>query len=697
MNAISKWILRSLQTEAACSMFSGCRTQGTVLWTKRLTRDERPIFFHAVVLLRHFWTAHVNDCKRNDRVERLIQVRVLHIQATTERQPGRSALADYPKSNHPILFLPSRRDEEHQSLSTQTDDLRKLLESGALNKIEEEISVDRSALRLPISDNDDEDLQNKAARALRPAQVMLWNSPHDYRRSIERQIHVKSSRSFDWKRPLKLLKAHYRATSRRPQDHGVLTVEPAKSKLRFLSDTIPEPKHWTKATFDRYVYDLTRFKPPPLPVAKASDLRRQRRGPHTIPEVGESLHSLFHHREMSQFFEPKVCNAAIEFLSRHAMLSQARSIFFVMENLSIPMPVSTINIFMRAAAHQKDLHTFSLLLDTMIERCFNPDAETWVIFVQCLDSIAARRSVVAEMATLGILNQPGITAKVLTATVKDDLIDFLADTREPRDFLDEMRFKHGPDWMSRRTGNIVLNEVCKRASLSAGLDLIEPMKRHGFSPSPITLNIPLFQALASRPSPLSLATSILETFAEQHPVQFDRELWGVLFSRAWNLGYLNVTRVVWIAACLNGSVTHRMEQKVLYSLRQSALRHKIADYVPTKADPFRQPRTKVFKSLMGKFIIGLDPLKHASWNEGHRALRECLKMAKTAKLRFTLTFNLKEAYKVDCEWKSGEAKDLNGNLEHRYPVLLDRSVSKPHKISSVKPRRMFDRAKLVPA
>ena len=659
-------------------MFSGYRTQGTVSGTKSLSRDQRPIFFYAVSVLRHFWTAHVNDRKRNQRIERGIQVHTLHSQATTGTLPDPSALAIDSKSNHPVLLLPWPRARERQPPSRRADSQRKFFNNEALKELQKDIYVDRIPHFLPEYSFNDEDLHKKAARTPRPAQILQWGKETEYRRFINRQLQDKSFLSYDWRVPLKLLKKYYRANSIGPQNQGdLITQTAAKAKPDSLTDTIHEPERWNKTTFDHYVCGLTSFRPPTPPVSRALELRRQRRGPLTVPEIGKTLHSLFHRREFGRFLEPKICNTAINFLTRHAMLSRARSLFFLMEHLSISIPVSTINIFLRAAAHQQDLHSFSWLLTIMIKRGFNPDAETWVIFVQCLDLIAVKRLVITEMATLGLLHKPGIRKRVIMATVKDDIIDFLASKREPRDFLYQMRLKHGPGWMSCWTGSIILNEVCKRVSLSAGLDLIEPMKRHGFSPDSVTLNIPFFQALTSFRGSLPLAAYILEIFARQHSVQPDRDAWEKLFQCAWKLCYLNVIRVIWISACLNGTVTYNMQQKVLYSLRLSALQYKPADYVPRQPTRLPRPRNQVFRSLMGKFVIGLDPLKYASWAEGQRAVMDCLRIAKTAKLRFTLSFNLREAYKVDREWRIEEGMDVGKKLEHRYPVLLNTDRSEP--------------------
>lgn len=582
--------------------------------------------------------------------------------------------------------------QELQSSSVVAEAHLQSLERDSLEETEKKVTVYRASKPLlPNSTFNHEELHKNHAKRPWPRPAVQWTRRHKYNIFILRQIQDKSARSYDWMGVLRLLKAHYRPASVRSRGHENRSPdESANSEPRRATDTISEPEHWTKATFDRYVYDLIKTPRPAQSFSEAQKVKRRQKRPCTVNGIGSTLYRLFNRKDMSHFVDSEICNAAIVFLSRHAMLARARSIFLVMEDLSISIPVSTFNIFMRAAAHQKDLHTLSLLLDTMIIRGSNPDAETWAIFVQCLDSIATRRLVIAEMATLGILHQPGIMTKVVISTVKDDLIDHLAAMRDPRDFFDEMKLKYGPCWMSSRTGNVILREICKRVSLSAGLDLIEPLRQHGFVPHAFTLKTFFLQALMTGRDSLPLATFILEAFSTRYSVHVNRQLWAPFFFRARALGYLNVARVLWIAACLRGNVTRPMRVSVLASLQPSARYYgyySAAKYAPRNPELYPQPSYRLLRCYMGNFLLGLDPFKPASWNEGLQAMRRCLRMAYTAKLRFSLTFNLLEAYKVDREWKSGNAKDLGVMLQYRYPVLREVHGLRPGVDHSVKPHR----------
>ena len=654
-------------------MLSRGHTQRTASWAQASVHSKPPIFVNIIVLVRGIWTAHVNDRTRNDRIARATQLGGFHSCSTIDRSIDRRETI-CPRGTRSIYFSSSSRNQEHEGSSTAANAHLELSEKVSSKETEENLSIYRPAApSLPDSTSNFEKLHKNATTRSWPPPAVQWIKRYRYNVIIERQIQDKSARSYDWSGVLRLLKAHYRPACVESQsDENRSTEELADTKPHFSTDAISEPESWTKATFDRYVNDLIKVLRPTTPLAKALRLRKQRRGPCNVKDIGQSLQVLFHRKDMRYFIEPKVCNAAIEFLSRHALLSRARSILLVMEDLSIFIPVSTYNIFMRAAAHHKDLHTFSLLLDTMIKRGVAPNAETWVVFVRCLDSIATRRLVIAEMATLDILHQPSITTKVISSTVKDDLIEHLAARRDAGGFPLAMRVKYGPRWMSSRTGNLILNEVCKRVSLSAGLDLVKPLTQHGFTPHAFTMNMFFFQALETGRDPLPLAIFILEVFTERYSIHVNPELWTPLFLRARRSGYLNVARVVWIAACLKGRVTHKMKNAVLYSLQQSAIHHNTTKHAPRNPELYPQPPYKLLKSFMGRFLLGLDPLKYTSWREGLRALDRCIRMAYTSKLRFSLTFNLQEAYKVDREWKGGNVKDLPVMMQYRYPLLRDK-------------------------
>ena len=625
-------------------MFSGCCIQGTATWKGFQTRERLPVFFYPITFLRYMWAAHINDRKCNQAFERRIQCRIFHAQATADGLLNPTALKSLSTSDSPTLLLPWPKRSKHQPPPIKADSPDQVLNSEAFQELENSSHVD-GVLRFDSVGQfeeapPDEALHREAARTPITARSIQIKKQNEIKRSTSRQLIEKSFLSYDWRVPLQLLKKYSKPKA---SIHQTCEDNTSKSSHKKApeppTDMIYEPKRWSKSIFDRYVYDLISFEPPVFPVSGALGLRRPwRRGLRTIPEVGDTLHDLFHRKELRKFLEPRICNTAINFFARHGMISQARSLFFVMEHFSMDIPFSTINIFMRAAAHLKDLHVFSWLLIIMIRRGLKPDSETWTIFLQFFDSVALKKLIIHEMARLGMLNDTRIKKLVMSSTIKDEIVSFLAGNRDPRDFLNQKRLKHGPDWLNTKRGNIILNEVCKRISLAAGLDLLEPLKEHGFKPDVVSLNIPLFQILKRRSLPL--AAYVLDVFATKHNIVPDQDGYQGLFVYARDRGYLNVSRLVWIAACLNGAVTMQMQAKVRHSLYVNALIH---------GDRIRQPRrltslpgqwTRVFTTFMGNFVLGLPPFDSHSPNKWRKAISKDRMMFKTERLKYSVGFHL---------------------------------------------------------
>ena len=665
-------------------MFLGCRSQGSILWRKTLDGERHPDFLGAI---QHIWHSNRNGQHqaRSPRITGNARCRTSHsLVVVSQAPPVSPARANSTTSTPLIELLPAPDGRTFRPPNAvRSKSARRFLDAEALKELEKDLHIDSITSFVPVGSPvvedkqltpDSEDVlneQNRQPRSFKHGRTIQWGKNKEDKRFINRLLQDKSYLSYDWRVPLKLLKRYYRADKDVTPTKRDLIRERACGAIRsgdFLADTVPEPEHWSQGTFYRYVHDLAHFQPPPSPVSRALGLRRQRRGPHTIPEIGETLYDLFHRTELKQCLTLETCEVAMWFFTKHYMLSKARALFIRMEDLQMAIPTSTINILMRAAAHEKDLHTYCWLLNLMIKRGFSPNAETCVIFVQCIERIAVKRLLIREMAKLSILNRPAIRKSMIITTVKEDVISFVSGKGEPRDFLYRMRLKHGPEWLSRRTGNIILNEVSKYVSLEAGLQLLEPLKRHGFSPDHVTLSTFLDQSLQI--GSLPLAAQVLETFDTNWNLQPGRYAHERLFLYAWRRGYLNVIRVIWISACLQGFVTYPMQAKVFYSLRLSASKYWPAYHSPRR--PTRQPSksANVFRSLMGKFIIGLEPLEHHALGAAQLAIAENLRTALKARPKEALSKNLREAHTMDREWRTHTGKDLGRKLQHRYPVLL---------------------------
>ena len=669
-------------------MFSGCRSQGTPIWGG-LNRPERRRFVCSPsAFLRHIWAAHINDQKRNQGFERPIQCRIFHAQSIAHGETPSIALKSSSTQTSPLLPLEWPEIPNHRPPLPNTNHPSQGLDNIALQKTTGKGKPANSILRsVPVDQYEEaplnEDLHREAARTPKRAQSEADNEING---SSGGQRPGKSFLSYDWRVSLKLLKKYCSVDASLRENRAIIINKVPQRQSQITSDkVVHEPTQWSHVAFDRYVHDLVNFEPPPMLISKAPWFRNTPKGgPRNITEIGDTIHGLMNRKELRKFLNPMACNAAIDFFARHGMMSKAQSLFYTMEHLSIPISVSSMHIFMRAAAHLKDLHTFSWLLVTMIKRGIRPDSETWIIFTRFFDSGAVKSLIIQEMTALGMLRDPRIAKMVVSSTIREDIVSSLQNNQDPRDFLQQKGLEHGPGWLNTKRGNVIFNEVCKRSSIAAGLDLLRPLQEHGFKPDIVTLNIPLFQTIKRGSIPL--ASYVLDTFATKYKIFPDQMGYQKLFKLAHDRGYLNVSRLLWIAACLEGTVNMYMQAKVRHSLYVDAFISGVKIRAPVRLTSLPAQASIFFKRFMGKFVLGFPPFETQTSNQWIRMITKNLRKFKTVRLKCSLGYNLREAHKLDREWRFHEGKDVEEKLQHGYLILLadERSFSTRPRIYRMK-------------
>lgn len=369
-----------------------------------------------------------------------------------------------------------------------------------------------------------------------------------------------------------------------------------------LAHNISPPTIWSEANLAVYVEALAQSQRTQSEVNWAQKPRTK--GWTNIGHVVAAFDQVFYSTTAQKFLSIEACNTALCFFYDHGMMAKARSLFIRMEDLKMRISTKTYNTLLRGSASQRDLHSFTFLLNNMTRRGFRPNEETWTLFLQVIDSSTVRAVIVRKMAEMNMLDNVGIRRDVAAHMVHYEITNHLGDGHDHHSFLDHMNSKYGVGWLSTSAGNKLLNEVAKRISAAESLDLLYEMKQAGFMPDDISMNTLLVHC-----SPLrrhELAIEILDAFKYHYRLSPGPATYETLFLQGWRSRLLNFSTVIWRSACIYGTVSQKMQDLVFQSL---------LSYTPALDTGIRSDdevkstnisRNMKFKKFAGRFVIGMD-------------------------------------------------------------------------------------------
>ncbi|MCJ1227697.1 hypothetical protein MMC12_004353 [Toensbergia leucococca] len=518
---------------------------------------------------------------------------------------------------------------------------------------------------------------------------------------VNSQMKKKSRWSYDWQVALEELLRHCQVLDARntrgeqdflhyPQISANGDTEGAYkgpravlSKLRpryrqIRADQIRQPLVWSTSSLVDYVEDLV----------MSSVTRSIHRLVYKEEETHQTvvagiLESMFDDSSMQRFLSVEACNLALIFFYKHSMIRKARSLFVRMEKLRMEIPIATLNIMLRGAAAQKDLHNFTLLLRLINQRGLMPNAETWIAFLMTLDSAKAREETVRRILLLKWSDKPSLLRDVVGLVVRDKLTSHLESGEKFSTFFQHMDSQFGSQWISVSAGNRMLYVLGERRFMQEAVELLNTMKVHGARPNEITLNIFLEHCMRQRTPEFGL--QILRLFQVEHGISPRQIAYQTLFLLAWNDCLYNCCRVIWRAACMKGTVSWHMQELVFGSLVCNT---------PYPASLKRD----IWWTSAGKVVVGIDlgtvhhtnpatsgpaeMRKLTGWVETGSQREECLALAKSFlardmeavkqyRLRGNLVDLLDEALALDQKWKdqgSWKREDCWWKVQHAMDV-----------------------------
>lgn len=511
-------------------------------------------------------------------------------------------------------------------------------------------------------------------------------------------VEEKSSWSYDWRQPLDGLKLRYRDdgsdASLIPLDRPyLLPKRPKYHEVR--AQDIPLPSVWSTSSFAEYVQDLTQSK-----VSRVYNRYIYKGHARHTDAVHDTLINIFEDLSLRPYLTPKAFDITLMYFYKHLKILSVRRLFNLMHELHMDIPTETFNVMLKGAAARKDLHHLTFILRYMALKGVSPNAESWIALLRAVQSNRAKLIIYREMKEAGVLNYPATFQNAVAEILDVELANHITGGQMLAPFIEQLDTRYGPNWLSLSAVNQLCHRLGENGLVSQAMEVLKVATDRNIKPDSITFRTLLSHSLRLRRPKLAL--QIVELFHSKYHVYPDEVAYDLLFMVAFRSQRLQLCKVIWRYACLNGAVSFRMEQIVTRSLLRN-----------TPQEP--KMNLQRWMKTAGKAIAGIDlgvekeELKSVPQPTGWEIIEILSKWAPTGDPReraiqlakkiverdlnawrryvprFTLVPMLKSALYRDTQWDEQGKKDA--------PILwkVENSIRVQIRVPSVKEIEKQDR------
>lgn len=443
----------------------------------------------------------------------------------------------------------------------------------------------------------------------------------EHRFLVNQLLKDKGPLSYDWRIPLRLLELHYRpsysseTTERNSVSrnaplglespfeksiaiHGASPESLSEKPMRIAQD-VSKPAVWTESALVQYIRDLTEsqlfyYRVPLAPQTRANASSNR-------DKVINGLDEIFQNTNFRRIMSAEVYNIALQFYYAHGMVSRARELFVHLEESKIGIPRETFNIVLRFSASSKDLHNFTFILHRATLLGFKPDEETWCMLLMAVSSDQVRAVIIQRMRERNIVDDVPNNIGARRIIIQNEMVSCIEQRGDRGDFLNYMDQRYGRSWLTTSVGNKLLYEHGKRRSIPETLALLAGMRVRGFVPDQISLDTLLQQCLLLRQHRNAIET--LKAFSDQFGLKPGKQTYQTLFAIAWVNHFLNLARIVWRSACIQGCTTATMHRLVHQSLSTPFGSQNSMIIDGHDAERKTRGGSEIFKQLVGRFVL----------------------------------------------------------------------------------------------
>ncbi|KAG7074526.1 meiotically up-regulated 65 protein [Colletotrichum scovillei] len=353
-------------------------------------------------------------------------------------------------------------------------------------------------------------------------------------------------------------------------------------------ESIPKPKEWTPDSFLAYITAITNAR-----ITTHDKYKMYGAGPAADNAALKLLFSAFTDESSRHARSRRAFKQALRFieLRGNAYRNHARDLFQSQRDAPFSMDTGVFNIMLENCAKLKDLRNFHGVLGMMISYGCQPNAKTWALYMEMIESKQIIQHVLRLMHSLGLLLDPGVVPLVTKQLVTEDIRKLEHNWPGIRSFLETLTAKYGTGWSSRPVMHAIMNELGRMGNFASCCDLWDIMaeSRNTF-PTTLTLNTMLQHAKTQRH--LIFATAALEK-AHKHFVAMNEQSYHILFFLAFRLDRPNAMGVIWRYACIAGRTSSDMRNQISnwrYGVNpENVLQHAIEPNAKAHAAPSALP------------------------------------------------------------------------------------------------------------
>lgn len=376
------------------------------------------------------------------------------------------------------------------------------------------------------------------------------------------------------------------------------------------------PKVWTYATLAVYLHDLCRSGPTPeRPSSPWLD-------PPTELEnndlcIKNAAVEALRSPASSRAVTTAALNEALLLLGRRGMLQRAVTILKDLRMRGFLVRTSSYNVLLHAMALPRRSRMFLNFLREMISHGAEPNHQTWTALLRCVDfSSPLRVEILSCMRGRGMFKNEFVMQEAMTPMLYA-LAGAGLDSGLPiEEWIEAMDTELGPRWLSTAGASQILKRLGDRRLFVQCLDLWETGFGRGLLMDVVSMNTIIRRlVLASRSVPLdvffSYVVRMLRTASTANIVP-DIITYTTLLGRALPARLYNVSRVIWMYACMYGKVGYAMRCWVLKSLWRNARDQELVS------------ERDAWFFTAGKVMAGIEypgPYRRAPFSPGEPSLR----------------------------------------------------------------------------
>lgn len=313
---------------------------------------------------------------------------------------------------------------------------------------------------------------------------------------------------------------------------------------------------------------------------------RSHESPHPR-RVATALRELFCNESRQQLISTTALNTAISFLLQHGFMNDVQKLI---DRGGHVATIETFNILLRSAAKRQNLGFFNLVLRVMGRLRVRPDVHTWLAYLECLISPAAKTDVVKVMEKKGYLKDPDALRSVLRLMIGELLIKHFKDGGSVDEFFNKIVETAGLNWFPASLIRKMVVVTAQLGDASAMTRILDICKENSLPLSSEIIN----DVIRFFPNDTFTALHYIIMCLQGPTAELNQEAYARLFVNARRNKHYNICRVLWRYACMNEAVSRTMRDDVTFLLFHNVAREGLAE------------QDKLWWTCAGKVIVGVD-------------------------------------------------------------------------------------------